>query len=75
MTLKTTPTFDAARLGTAELDINYCTPDDKPQYMDIIGAIGASAGGDHGLQGPETNPTQEEISTAISAFFEENLKP
>ena len=30
-----TPTFDATKLGTAQLDVNYCTPEDKPQYMDI----------------------------------------
>jgi dipeptidyl aminopeptidase/acylaminoacyl peptidase len=32
-------------------------------------------GGDHSLQGPDTNPTQEEISAAINDFLETSLKP
>jgi acetyl esterase/lipase len=30
-----TPTFDASKFGTAQLDLTYCTPDDIPQYMDL----------------------------------------
>ncbi|MFO7679666.1 MAG: prolyl oligopeptidase family serine peptidase, partial [Chloroflexota bacterium] len=31
-------------------------------------------GGDHGLQGPQTTPTQEEIFAAINTFLEMHLK-
>jgi acetyl esterase/lipase len=79
--------------------VTYITPDDPPFLIihgDNDGVVpveqsqilhtrlteaGVSStliiveGGDHGLQGPDTNPTQEEISAAISIFFEENLKP
>lgn len=30
-----TPTFDAARLGSAELDVTYCSPDGRAQMLDI----------------------------------------
>jgi len=30
-----TPAFDASKYGTAELDVTYCTPDGKPQKLDL----------------------------------------
>lgn len=30
-----TPTFDAAKLGSAELDVTYCSPDGRAQKLDI----------------------------------------
>ena len=30
-----TPAFDAAKLGSAELDVTYCSPDGRAQKLDI----------------------------------------
>ncbi|HRQ41979.1 MAG TPA: alpha/beta hydrolase [Chloroflexota bacterium] len=34
-TLVPTPTFDAAKLGSAEIDVTYCTPDGRAQKLDL----------------------------------------
>jgi hypothetical protein len=35
VTVEPTPTFEAAKYGTAVTDLTYCEPEGKPQKMDI----------------------------------------